>query len=85
MRLTAEEILRDEFWLKEENYMLNEWKRFISIIENYNDDDVDELQSEINSLENEVSCLEDENDELKDKIDELSDEIEELKDELKNK
>lgn len=83
MILTAEEILIDEFWLNEENYMSNEWKRFISIIENYND--VDKLQSEINRLENEVSCLEDENDELKDKIYELSDEIEELKDELKNK
>lgn len=80
--LTAEEILRDELWLNEENYMSHDWKRFISLIENYNDDDVDELQSTIDRLERDVSDLEDERDELQEKVDELTDELDKLKDEI---
>ena len=82
--LTAEEILRDELWLNEENYMSHDWKRLISLIENYNNGDVDELQDQVNSLECDVSSLEDERDELQDKVDKLTDELEEAKKEIED-
>lgn len=71
---TAEDILRDEFWLDENNYTKFERERFIDLIENYNNRD-----DEIDNLENEVRNLEDERDDLQMKIDRALDILDDTK------
>lgn len=56
---TAEDILRDEFWLDENKYTKIQRDNFVSLIENYNDNDdaIDELNWEIRDLESEKEDL----------------------------
>lgn len=75
---TAEDILRDEFGLKEENYMKVERERMVNLIENFND-----IDDEIDDLKYEIRNLEDERDDLQEQIDNLTDELEEAKKTIK--
>lgn len=84
MRLTAEEILRDEFWLNEENYMKYQWDNFIKLIESYSDDEINTLNDEIYDTKQELRCVEDERDELQEQVDELTDKLEEANKEIED-